>query len=110
MDTNWAPAVCGGEKKMWISKHTPTQELLVSLILFSPQSSVCSLTERSGLLAHWEICKDNEKSREKHEVEGLQDLLSAKQNPAYKRCGWAKKAFHFHDQLWIIYNPVLCER
>lgn len=65
---------------MWISKHTPTQELQVSLILFSPPSSVCSLTERSGLLAHWEICKDNEKSREKHEEEGLQDLFFAKQH------------------------------
>lgn len=52
----------GGGKKMWISKHTATQELQVSLILFSPLSSVCSLTERGGLLAHWEICKDNEKS------------------------------------------------
>lgn len=52
------------KKEMWISKHTPAQELQVSLILFSPLSSVCSLTERSALLAHWEICKDNEKSRE----------------------------------------------
>lgn len=52
------------KKKMWISEHTPTQELQVSLILLSPLSSVCSLTERSGLLAHWEICKDNEKSGE----------------------------------------------
>lgn len=48
-------------EKKWISEHTVAQELQVSLILFS-LSSVCSLTERGGLLACWEICKDNEKS------------------------------------------------
>lgn len=62
MDTNWAPAVCW-KKKMWISEHTnPRAPSLSDPPL--PLSSVCSLTERGGLLAHWEICKDNEKSWE----------------------------------------------
>lgn len=61
---------------MRISQHTPTQELRVSLILLSPMSSVCSLSERSGLLARCEICKDNENLRGKHKGEGLQETTS----------------------------------
>lgn len=65
------------KKTMRISQHTPTQELRVSLILLSPLSSVCSLSERGGgLLARCEICKDNENLRGKHKGEGLQETTS----------------------------------
>lgn len=70
MDTNWAPAVCRErerKRKKNRCESLGTHQPKSSKSLWSsspPLSSVCSLTERSGLLAHWEICKDNEKSRE----------------------------------------------